>query len=348
MDKGRLQLSELISRFEFYNRSESNAAKTIRWYNQVLGLFLAWLQSEGRSTCLKDLGEDEVRHFIIHLQNRKGVRGKASKDTVNNRVRALRAFFAWLHRQRYTETHRLADVKPPKGSESEIEILNDEEITKIFAAISSKSKLVVRNTAIVSLMLDTGVRLSEVVTLRFENVHLEEQYVKVLGKGNKERMIAFGAKCRKSFSEYINGARVEAPGEWPDVFFRCWDGRPMSTDALDSLMDRTAEASGISRLHAHLLRHTYATRFLMNGGDVFLLKQNLGHTSLAMVEEYVHVASRMAAQMSQQYSPLDGFRSKGRQRHPPIAKGDIPRRVQPSIGRSVFSVRARKRRSPRK
>ena len=90
-----------------------------------------------------------------------------------------------------------------------------------------------------------------------------------------------------------------------EEFFLCLDGYPMTSDALSSLIERISKAAGVPRLHPHLVRHTYATRFLLNGGNVFLLKQNLDHTSLAMVERYVHIASQMAAVVSQGFSPLD-------------------------------------------
>ena len=90
-----------------------------------------------------------------------------------------------------------------------------------------------------------------------------------------------------------------------EEFILCVDGYPMTSDALRSLIERISKAAGVPRLHPHLIRHTYATRFLLNGGDALLLKQNLGHTTLAMVERYVHLASQMAAIASQEFSPLD-------------------------------------------
>ena len=115
VNKGKLELSKLVKQFDLHNRSDGKSEKTIRWYNQSLDLFQRWLGSEGMSTRLRDLGEEEVRYFILHLQGRRGVRGKkASSDTVNCRVRAVRAFIAWLERRGYTECHRLADLRPPK------------------------------------------------------------------------------------------------------------------------------------------------------------------------------------------------------------------------------------------
>ena len=242
MNSGKLELADLVKQFELHNRSDGKSEKTVRWYNQALGLFQGWLSSQGKSTHLRDLGEDEVRHFILHLQCRRGVKGEeASSHTVNNRVRALRAFFAWLHRRRYTETNRLGDLRPPKVGQKEIEILTDDEIERMFASIDPDTKLGSRNTAIFSLMLDAGLRLSEVVTLKYDDVHLQDQYIKVLGKGNKERIVAFGANCQRSLMHYADQNRIETHGSAADIFFLCEDGHPMSPHGLRSLTSTSGQ-----------------------------------------------------------------------------------------------------------
>ena len=335
-------LAALIRHFEFHNRSEGKSPRTVGWYNEALGLFHGWLDGEGMSTTLQHLGEDEVRAFVLHLQGRMGLWGPVSSHTLNGRVRALRAFFAWLHRRGYTDEHRLRDLRPPKVTEKVIEPLTSNEIGKIFASINPNTLLGARNTAIYSLMLDTGLRLSETVTLKYDDVHLQDRYVKVLGKGNKERIVAFGTGCQRSLIHYSHHFRVESAPREADVFFLSIDGYPLSADALRSLTERVSKAAGVPRLHPHLLRHTYATLFLLNGGDVFLLKQNLGHTTLAMVEHYVHMASQKAALRSQAFSPLDSFEVPGtrRFRHgfdPENARG----RIYPNAGRSSRNKRSR-------
>jgi site-specific recombinase XerD len=295
MKKSDLDLLTLCQHFEVHNRSEGKSERTVGWYTEVLGLFRDWLLGEGISTSLKHLGEDEVRAFILYLRGRKGQRGPASSHTVNNRVRALRAFFAWLHRRGYTDEHRLRDLRPPRVTEKVIEVLTADEIENIFASMNPNTLLGARNTAIYSLMLDTGLRLSEVVTLRYEDVHLEDRYIKVLGKGNKERIVTFGAICQRWVIHYAYDFRVEPAQPRVDNFFLSIDGFPMSSSALRSLTERLSRTAGVPRLHPHQLRHTYATQFLLNGGDVFLLKQNLGHSTLVMVENFVHMASSPSA-----------------------------------------------------
>ena len=107
-----------------------------------------------------------------------------------------------------------------------------------------------------------------------------------------------------------------------DTFFLSIDGYATTADSLKSLVKRLSRSSGVTRLHPHLLRHTYATMFLLNGGDVFLLKQNLGHTTLTMVERYLHIAAQTAAIRSQGFSPLDHLEVSGDRQFSHAFNGD--------------------------
>lgn len=340
MDKSRMDLAVLKQHFEVHNRTEGKSARTVGWYNEVLGLFLRWLESQGLPTALWGVGETEVRQFILHIQQKPGVKGPMSTHSVANRVRALRAFFAWLDRKGYTETHLLKDLRSPKAVEQVIEPLTQEEIGELFSAINPNTALGARNTALLSLMLDTGLRLSEVAYLKEEGVHIEEHYVKVLGKGSKERIVAFGVACQRALLHYFHHFRVEPAHTGVDSFFLTIDGYGMKPDGINSMVDRLSVSASVPRLHPHLLRHTYATWFLLNGGDIFLLKQNLGHTTLTMVQHYLHIASRRAAVRSQTFSPLDKFNVKDsrRFRHS-FNRDNTDGHIYPNAGRDKAAAR---------
>jgi site-specific recombinase XerD len=336
MDKSGTDLSTLIRHFEVHNRTEGKSLRTVGWYNEVLGLLHRWLQEEGLSTALGSMDEMVIREFIIYLQGRPGCKGESmSSHSIYNRVNALRSFFGWLYARGYTEEHVLRDLKQPKTADLIIEPLTQEEIEKVFSAMNPNSALGARNSAIVSLMLDTGVRLSEATGLKEQDVHIEGQYVKVMGKGSKERMVSFGASCQKTLLHYFYHFRPGPAHEGVDAFFLAIDGYPLTAESVRSLVKRLARSSGVRRLHPHLLRHTYATMFLLNGGDVFLLKQNLGHTTLSMVEHYLHVATQTAAIRSQGFSPLDrlNIRESRRYRH---SSGwtDMRGSIYPNVGRA--------------
>ncbi len=176
-----------------------------------------------------------------------------SPNTVNNQVRALRAFFAWLNRKGYTEDHVLKDVKPPKMVKKVIEPLAPEEIARMFSTMNPNTAMGARNTALYSLMLDTGLRLSEVAHLEDPGVHIEERYVKVLGNGSKERIVAFGVACQRSLLHYHHHFRPEPAHPGVDTFFLSMAGYSLAPDAIRALTTRLAKSAGVPRLHAHLL-----------------------------------------------------------------------------------------------
>ena len=237
----------------------------------------------------------------------------------------------------------LKNLKQPRTADQIIEPLTQEEIGRLFSAVNPNTFLGSRNTALISLMLDTGLRLSEVADLKEPDIHVEGQYVKVMGKGSKERLVSFGKSCQRALLDYLHHFRVAPADEGVDSFFVTIDGYSMTPTAIQSLMKRLARSSGLARLYPHLLRHTYATMFLLNGGDIFLLKQNLGHSTLSMVEQYLHVASSVAAVRSQGFSPLDRLDVKdGRRFRHSLKRGNgLNTRIYPHAGVNDSSRRGR-------
>ena len=136
MDRNELTLRSLIDHFQLHNRSDGKSPRTVGWYNEALGLFTDWLHQHGIPTSLEHLEEDRAREFVLYLQTRNGLWGKASNHTVNNRVRALRAFSAWVHRLGYTTKDRLKNLGVPKVTEKVIEPMTAEEVQKIFGSIN--------------------------------------------------------------------------------------------------------------------------------------------------------------------------------------------------------------------
>jgi integrase/recombinase XerC/integrase/recombinase XerD len=132
-----------------------------------------------------------------------------------------------------------------------------------------------------------------------------------MGKGSKERMITFGSATKNALFNYLIHFRGEPANPGIDTFFLSTYGFTMTKEGIRSMLRRVGELAGVPRLHPHLCRHTYATNFLINGGNVLLLKQNLGHSSLTMVDRYVHLATSRAALMSKGFSPMDKLNIRG-------------------------------------
>jgi integrase/recombinase XerC/integrase/recombinase XerD len=228
-----------------------------------------------------------------------------STSTVHGHVRTLRAFFSWLVRESILETNIAKDLKPPKQVKKVVSTLSDEEIVTVLNTLNLHNHYQARNKTIFILLLDTGLRIGELINLKMDDIHMSEGSLKVIGKGKKERMVPMGASVQRELQRYFFRYRPKPAYTSINNVFLSVHGKPLTENSIKLMFIRLARVSGVARLHAHLCRHTFATRFLMNGGDVFTLQQILGHSTLEMVRNYVSLASSHVAIQHQRYSPMD-------------------------------------------
>ena len=296
-----LELKKLILHFEHSNKAEGKSPKTITWYTEMITGFVRFLADTNRRVVLSELNIDTAREYVIHERERE-----LSPYTVQSKVRALKAFASWLFNEDYTTVHVLHNLKMPKAPQNLIEPLSAAEIDQLIKVQNPLTALGCRNIAILVLLLDTGLRVSEMCGLQSNDAHIEEGYLKVMGKGLKERIVPIGGLAQKVLWRYIIHFRPEDSIEADSYVFLTLDGRPLRPNAVKLLLKRWGKKAGVERLHAHLCRHTYATNFLnYNCGDVFRLQQILGHTTLEMVRRYVHYASTQAMINGRPSSPMD-------------------------------------------
>ncbi len=318
--RGNTDIQELIKRYETANLAGGKSLKTIRGYNELLGALYRYLREYIGGTNISLFNIDTARQYVIYLQNRPKFQGHPftpargnglSIESIRDHIRTLKAFSTWLYAEGYTRENRLKNLKLPKPENLIIEPLTPEEMVVALDAIDQKKAAGRRNHVIVVLMLDTGLRASEVVGARFNDFNTMEGCIKIMGKGRKERIVPVGNVAQTALSEYITYVRSEIAAPDCDSLFVSENGKPITVNALKLFFSRLAKRSGVCRLHAHLCRHTFATRFLVNGGDVFSLQQILGHSTLEMVRHYVNLASSHIAIQHQKYSPLDRLNLRG-------------------------------------
>jgi len=301
IDMTELDLTKLISHFAQSNKAEGKSPKTVIWYTEMLNSFIRFILSTGEKTVLASYNPTNVREFIIYEQGRE-----ISPFTVLAKVRALKAFSSWLSTESYTCDNLLSNIKLPKVPTKLIQPLTEDEIDSLLGYQNPLTAIGSRNIAILVTLLDCGLRVSELCNLLFDDAHIEEGYLKVMGKGSKERVVPIGALAQKVLWRYVFHFRPEPLGETNDYLFLSLDGKHLQPNAVKLLLKRWGKRAGVSRLHAHLCRHTYATSFLnKNCGDVFRLQQILGHSTLEMVRRYVHYSSTQDMIQGHVSSPVD-------------------------------------------
>ena len=208
---------------------------------------------------------------------------RLSPISIQSYIRGLRCFNSWSISSGAVDSDYNKFCLLPKAPKPLIVPLFDAEIAAIYSTFKSDF-FGVRNKAIFSLFLGSGIRLQEALA-PFSSLSLDYGFLKVLGKGSKERFVPLSNTFIRDYSVY----RVYDPGS-ASLFSSC-SGAPLTYDGLKDIFRKIAKESGVLRLYPHLCRHTFATRFLEEGGDLFVLKEILGHSSVEICKRYIHMSS---------------------------------------------------------
>jgi len=302
-----LTLDKLLSLFLATKQIEGKSASTLDWYRKRLGKFLAYFE-DGR---IADLTLNNARSFVAHLQDRETLydghpitperEGKLSPYTIHGYVRAIKAFGTFLEEEGYC-ANPFKRLKRPEVPKNIIEVLTEDEIRTIEKSINPRCFLGARMLAVFHTLLDTGIRADELLTLKIDSIDFKDQSMMVHGKGDKERIVPFGATCKRTLMKYLITWRPEST---TDYVILSVSGTPLTYDALAHLVKRLGEKNDVPRLHAHLLRHTFAVRYLLNGGDLMTLKLILGHEEISTTQKYLHLANQHIVARHHTFSPLD-------------------------------------------
>ncbi|WP_375003711.1 tyrosine-type recombinase/integrase [Aeromicrobium sp. CTD01-1L150] len=271
-------LQDLSASFQRHLRAEGVSDRTVVLYNQAIKQFTAWLVENDREPVLEELSRPAIREWLAQLADIR------EAGTVRMRYRGLFRFCGWLLDEGEIAEHPMKTLTPPMPKAKPVPILTDDELTALIKAVTGKTFDQRRDEAVVRLLLDCGIRVSELCGLSVEDVDLDQAMAIVRGKGNKVRPIYFGARTTAALDRY---KRLRARHRWAhlDALFLTQRGA-MSPDGARERMKVIGAAAGIENLHPHRFRHTFAHDYLMNGGQERDLKRLAGWSSDVMLERY--------------------------------------------------------------
>ncbi|MDA8237993.1 MAG: tyrosine-type recombinase/integrase [Chloroflexi bacterium] len=274
--------------------AEGAAAKTLTWYRMILRRAVTSL-GDGRP--VDSLDGADLRAWLLEL------RSTLSPISVAGYVRTLKVLGNWLAAEELARATALRALRKPRVPERLIEPVGDDAMRRLLAVAG------LRDRAILLLLLDTGLRVSEAGGLRLGDLRVDGT-LKVRGKGSKERIVPVGGTARQAIVRYL-GQR--GPGAADDPLFLGRRG-PIDGRGIQQAIRRLKTRIGVTgRLSPHSLRHTFARSYLVNGGDVFSLQRILGHTTLDMVKRYVALADVDLVERHRGASPADRLMgNKGR------------------------------------
>ncbi|GHO44569.1 tyrosine-type recombinase/integrase [Ktedonospora formicarum] len=280
---------------DFLAEKDTLETKTLNWYTQKLAVFSAWCENE--SIELEDINKRTVVAFQNHLKASRSPRKDTnlSSYTIAGYIQVIKTFLTWCtgddEYEDIVNERAIRNVKKPKVDITIIEAYTDEHIKLLRQAASKEysQSLRDRTTMILNLLLGTGIRAHELVTLTIGNVftNTNDPHIKVYGKGRKWREVPLHNDLRRQIKQFINTHRKDAGRD--DLLIVGRYGEPMTTSGLDRVFKRLNEHAQIKdvRVSAHTCRHTFAKRFLLRNNNIYALSVLLGHSSVKVTEIYL-------------------------------------------------------------
>ena len=314
-----MSLKSLVAGFVLTKRTEGKSPKTVQYYQDNLRRFLWYAGRQGWSDDVRFLTDWQIREFLGYVgteTHRWGLEGNgsetsqrnASHSTVRHYFVVLSCFFNWAVGEGFVEESPMARIKVAKSKQKVIVPFSNEEISRMLAVCDydyehNAKFLGSRNRAIILVLLDTGIRLSELLGMKVGDINNETGYIRVLGKGSKERVVRMGKVARKALWRYLMyRTRKDAQELWLTE-----EGKPLHNGGVHSLVKRLKERADINGSgNVHRFRHTFALSFLRTDKNVFNLQYLLGHSDLDMVRRYTRtLGMEDALRAHEKASPAD-------------------------------------------
>lgn len=260
---------------------------TIDSYRRDIDKFFIFLNKE-------DILMDEVNIAVIRIFLSEELSAGVSKRSCKRRVTALRQFYSYLTSAKYIKDNPFLLTSTLKMEQTFPHALYKEQIEELLSANKNrKDELMIRDQAILEVLYYCGIRASELVSLKIQDVNLKTRVLRVIGKGNKERLVPFTKNCQETISSYLKNLRPilssRSDKQIAELFLNN-SGDKLTTRGLEYILKTVEEKSGdFVGLHPHILRHSFATHLLENGADLRVIQELLGHTSLNATQVYTHV-----------------------------------------------------------
>jgi len=294
----KLGFCEGMEAFLLYCKSKGLAERTVETYALALNSLKAFLAQEGSPPPIPS--PHQLRAFIVHMLDRG-----LSRTTISIRMRAIRAFLSFLVREGFIEKSPMENVEIPKVPKQYPRVLTPEEIKRLVRACNSDTWTGIRNRAMVLTFLDTGIRLNELIALDLEDVDLQSRFIQIRrGKGAKERHVFMGRHLFRALRKWVEVRGLSSPER---AFFLGRNGERLDKRNVQRILERLARRAGLDgvRVSPHVLRHTFATMYIKNGGDPFSLQRILGHSDIKTTMIYVNLAGVALRAAHAKASPVD-------------------------------------------
>ena len=303
MDKHPVNISpNLIKHFADYLRLElSLSDNSVEAYCHDVNLFLQYLENQNISTEINTITQEIIDNFLTFLYDLNI--GATSQARI---LSGLKSFWRYLLQEEITDTDPTLLLSSPSLGRHLPEVLTYEEIQKMIDSIDLSQPNGHRNKAMIEVMYGCGLRVSELIGLQISNIYREDGFLRIIGKGSKERLVPIGDNSLKILFQYIEGARlhINVKPKFTDTVFLNSRGTGLTRQMVFLIVKDLAERNGITKTISPLtFRHSFATHLLEGGANLLAVQQMLGHASVSTTEIYTHISDELLRDTLTTYHP---------------------------------------------
>ena len=276
----RFELSDLADEFAVSLRASNHSPATVAKYLEFVRQLIVFLTDRGMPTAAGAVAREHVEAYLVDEGERRGWKPSTSRTA----FASLQQFFKYLAEEGEVAESPLARMRPPKLAEEPVPVLSDDELVRLLKTCTGKGFEERRDQAILRLFVDTGMRLSELTLMAVTDLDLDQQVAQVLGKGGRPRACVFGDRTALALRRYLR-ERDRHPRRTSE---QLWVGPkgPLTPNGVRQMVRRRAQQAGLGNVHPHQLRHTFAHRWLADGGEGEDLMRLAGWRSRTMLSRY--------------------------------------------------------------
>lgn len=292
----------IIKRFlDFIRLEQSLSDNSVIAYQHDIELFRQYLESINASRSLNDIHQEEIQNFLAHLYD-LGFSATSQARILSG----LKKFYKYLILEKIVKENPTELISSPNIGRHFPDILSYNEICSLIDTIDLSQPLGHRNKAIIEVLYGCGLRVSELVSLKISNIYVKDEFLRVIGKGDKERLIPISKSTIKTLFLYIDGERKQLPitPKNTDTVFLNRRGSALSRQMIFIMIKDLVEKAGIKKnIGPHTIRHSFATHLLEGGADLRAVQQMLGHASINTTEIYTHISDQYLREVIALYHP---------------------------------------------
>ena len=292
---------------------------TIRGYRRDLLQFMEYLEEYEEIHNFEEIEMMTFRSFIAYLNspkrlekdenvkssNKKAKLKPVSKRSINRKISALRTFFKYLQEIKVIETNKASYINVPKFEKELPNVINRDDLNNLRHVINTEKITGIRDRLIIELLYSSGLRSIELINLSEFMIDIEEREIRVVGKGDKERITFFSENAKKWLIKYIEEKKKQYANYTREVLIVNSKGKKLTTRSLRRLISAHAHEAGIQKeITPHVFRHSFAMELLNNGVDIRYLQELLGHSSIAATQVYTHVSKAFLRDIYMSTHPL--------------------------------------------